>query len=571
SLTADSWCQVRTVTEDDTGIEILYQPSNPNIDVVAIHGLGAHPDDTWCKNIGTPESPQWVNWLKDPDMLPSIASSARIMRYGYESAWFGSEKIKQSTADAAEEFLDDLKGLRENSPDRPLIIIAHCYGGLVALKASGPSPRAAMIHARLHNKRWPDLLSYTTGLVFFGTPFRGAEGISQSELLQAAIEEHKVVEAQALRIFDPGNDPLEDLVTDFCRLHSVPHKAQIACFFEQKPSNIMAVVGKNAQKSFVVSRSSGCLDESESTQKYRLARTHFDMNKFGKPSERGFTKVAQVVKGMVEAAPNLLLSRLEVVDEPNSIAAVRRLVEVTDSSLEEACQEHAERIQEDMTILIEMAFQKANFTKSTAMNKVHGPQSSSHRDADLRRILAIVRIDTTVKINRRIQHRSITSNVTRSVAQTYKDTISIANGRFDIRTTKCKTETDQDASFASVVTFTADESQYKQFSLSMHFFQRYGNNGSNVLPPCIIAHAVIPDDSPTIQAVRNGNLTEFKRLLENGKARVWDCDSEGRSLLKFAIHYLEPAMVEYLIAQGLDVNSVEKSLGGSRSRMFDIT
>lgn len=35
------------------------------------------------------------------------------------------------------------------------------------------------------------------------------------------------------------------------------------------------------------------------------------MNKFGKPSERGFTKVAQVVKGMVEAAPNLLLSRLE--------------------------------------------------------------------------------------------------------------------------------------------------------------------------------------------------------------------------------------------------------------------
>ncbi|THY39209.1 hypothetical protein D6C97_10375 [Aureobasidium pullulans] len=542
SLDADSCYQVRAVTEDDTGIEVLYQPSNPNIDIVAIHGLGAHPDDTWCKNIGTPESPQWVNWLKEPDMLPSTASNVRIMRYGYESAWFGSDAIKQSTTDAAEEFLDDLKGLRE-----------------------------AMIHARLHSKRWPDLLSFTTGLIFFGTPFRGAEGISQSELLQAAIEEHKVVEAQALRILDPGNDPLEDLVTDFCRLHSVPHKAQIACFFEQKPSNIMAIVGKNAQKSFVVSRSSGCLDESESTQKYRLARTHFDMNKFDKPSERGFTKVAQVVKGMVEAAPNLLLSRLEVVDEPNSIAAVRRLVEVTDSSLEEACQEHAERIQEDMTILIEMAFQKANFTKSTAMNKVHGPQSSSHRDADLRRILAIVRIDTTVKINRRIQHRSITSNVTRLVAQTYKDTISIANGRFDIRTTKCKTETDQDASFASVVTFTADESQYKQFSLSMHFFQRYGNDGSNVLPPCIIAHAVIPDDSPTIQAVRDGNLTEFKRLLENGKARVWDCDSEGRGLLNVATHYLKPTMVEYLIAQGLDVNNVEKSLESSSTRKFDIS
>ena len=46
-------------------------------------------------------------------MLPSTASNVRIMRYGYESAWFGSDAIKQSTTDAAEEFLDDLKGLRE--------------------------------------------------------------------------------------------------------------------------------------------------------------------------------------------------------------------------------------------------------------------------------------------------------------------------------------------------------------------------------------------------------------------------------------------------------------------------
>lgn len=32
SLDADSCYQVRAVTEDDTGIEILYQPSNPNIE-----------------------------------------------------------------------------------------------------------------------------------------------------------------------------------------------------------------------------------------------------------------------------------------------------------------------------------------------------------------------------------------------------------------------------------------------------------------------------------------------------------------------------------------------------------
>ncbi|THY81538.1 hypothetical protein D6C92_10335 [Aureobasidium pullulans] len=534
---------VRAVTEDDTGIEILYQPSNPNIDIVAVHGLGAHPDDTWCKNIGTPESPQWVNWLKDPDMLPSIASNARIMRYGYESAWFGSEAIKQSTTDAAEEFLDDLKGLR-----------------------------GAMIHARLHSKRWPDLLSYTTGLVFFGTPFRGAEGISQSELLQAAIEEHKVVEAQALRIFDPGNDPLEDLVTDFCRLHSVPHKAQIACFFEQKPSNIMAILGKNAQKSFVVSRSSGCLDESESTQKYRLARTHFDMNKFGKPSERGFVKAAQVIKGMVEAAP-----RFKVIIKPSIIdTAYGFVLNISPGRAkinrgQEERHESAGKVQEDISTAIELAFQKANFTRDVMTDFRLGPQPAHHAIADVKRILAMVRLDTTVKVNKRTQLRFASHSTSRLVAQALHDSIDLANGKFDIRTTKRSTEAGRDVSFMSVITFTADESQYKQFMLSMHFIQIYGIDGSNVLPPCIIGHTVIPDDAPILQAIRDWNLEEFERLLENGQARVWDCDSEGRSLLNVAICHFNPMMVGYLIAQGLDVNSVEMSFQPSRIRQFDIS
>lgn len=42
---------------------------------------------------------------------------------------------------------------------------------------------------------------------------------------------------------------------------------------------------------------------------------------------------------------------------------------------------------------------------------------------------------------------------------------------------------------------------------------------------------MVPEDAPMIQAVRGGNLKEFVRLLENGQAKVWDCDSEGRSLV----------------------------------------
>lgn len=84
--------QVRPVTDDDIGLRVLRNAPaeiTEAIDVVAIHGIGAHPDDSWCKNVGTKESPQWVNWLVEESMLPAVVPHARIMRYGYQSQWFG--------------------------------------------------------------------------------------------------------------------------------------------------------------------------------------------------------------------------------------------------------------------------------------------------------------------------------------------------------------------------------------------------------------------------------------------------------------------------------------------------
>ncbi|THW31578.1 hypothetical protein D6C77_10724 [Aureobasidium pullulans] len=287
---------VRAVTEDDTGIEVLYQPSNPNIDIVAIHGLGAHPDDTWCKNIGTPESPQWVNWLKDPDMLPSIASNARIMRYGYMSQWFGKNAIKQSTSDVAKDFLINLRRWRKMIPVSPT-----SYG------ANTVSDQA-LNDARNHESEYPTIFNFTTGLVFLGTPFRGASGMSQSGLLQAVVQEYEEVQAQTLRILDPGNDPLHDLVTEFCLIRSTPPRAHVACFYEQISSDVMVIVGKSGTKNFVVDRESACLDQSESTKTYPIARNHFDMNKFGKPTNE-YYKVAEAIQGMVQEAQKLIHER----------------------------------------------------------------------------------------------------------------------------------------------------------------------------------------------------------------------------------------------------------------------
>jgi hypothetical protein len=89
--------------------------------IIAIHGIGAHADDTWCKNISRdPKSPRYVNWLQDTDMLPSVAPNARVLRYGYESGWFGDNAIRQKTFTVADRFLLALR--RDREVYAPLII-----------------------------------------------------------------------------------------------------------------------------------------------------------------------------------------------------------------------------------------------------------------------------------------------------------------------------------------------------------------------------------------------------------------------------------------------------------------
>ncbi|KAM3562115.1 hypothetical protein MY1884_002021 [Beauveria asiatica] len=76
-----------------SGIRILVDPTQHDaaninkdeamIDIVAIHGIGASPDKTWT---GRGPKGEEVNWLTNSGMLPKAVPTARIMRFGYESA-----------------------------------------------------------------------------------------------------------------------------------------------------------------------------------------------------------------------------------------------------------------------------------------------------------------------------------------------------------------------------------------------------------------------------------------------------------------------------------------------------
>lgn len=54
-------------------------------------------------------------------MLPAAVPNARIMRYGYMSAWFGNDAIQQNVTEVADRFLRALK--RERMVRIPRILL----------------------------------------------------------------------------------------------------------------------------------------------------------------------------------------------------------------------------------------------------------------------------------------------------------------------------------------------------------------------------------------------------------------------------------------------------------------
>lgn len=59
----------------------------------------------------------------------------------------------------------------------------------------------------------------------------------------------------------------------------------------------------------IVDKSSGCLDQGDSTQSFPLARNHYQINKFGNPSEEDFKILKDEIEAMIGKAQEIMLSR----------------------------------------------------------------------------------------------------------------------------------------------------------------------------------------------------------------------------------------------------------------------
>ena len=144
--------------------------TNARADVIFVHGLGGHHQQTWMST-GQSEQDYWPRWLAAD--LPDV----NAWSLDYPSAisrWLGhSMPIPQR----AKNILAELE--QSGIGGRPIIFLCHSLGGLVVKKALNlASTGSSSAQSLLRNVR---------GVVFMGTPSAGASVARWGGRLQLAL------------------------------------------------------------------------------------------------------------------------------------------------------------------------------------------------------------------------------------------------------------------------------------------------------------------------------------------------------------------------------------------------
>ncbi|KAI1770193.1 hypothetical protein F4818DRAFT_433747 [Hypoxylon cercidicola] len=120
------------------------------VDIFAIQGLGSQPDSTW---IYTPNTTR-IRWLSE--FLPQTEEFRNIrvvMLY---------HQTRGNFQEYAFDLLGHIESQHKTHPDRPIVFIAHSFGGLLVKKA--------LLLAKSHSM---DVATMTRGIIFLEVPHRG--------------------------------------------------------------------------------------------------------------------------------------------------------------------------------------------------------------------------------------------------------------------------------------------------------------------------------------------------------------------------------------------------------------
>ncbi|KAI0513154.1 hypothetical protein F5B22DRAFT_657326 [Xylaria bambusicola] len=303
----DTICTKETVKEN--GLNLWGMPQDgrpPEVDIVAVQGLGAHPFYTWVRKVpatgaSTPRtrSRSYHFWRKDGDksddedlkvmwlrdLLPLQVRNARIAAYSHQLDWKGGD-IKATLRECSDQFLNILlhKRGRDEERRRPLILIGHSLGGLVI--------QQALVNA-VHGTLYSDIRYSVTGVIFLGAPFRGSGLAMYGEWLAKASRRN----ARLLATLRKDEPYLHGMSCDFWASYG---DRDIVCFYEKK-NNANFVLFKQR----VVGSQSACINGKRGIY---MNTDHSGLNKFSGDHDENYKLLLPEIQRMVNNAPSVLAS-----------------------------------------------------------------------------------------------------------------------------------------------------------------------------------------------------------------------------------------------------------------------
>ncbi|KAF8519397.1 hypothetical protein BU17DRAFT_22048, partial [Hysterangium stoloniferum] len=259
----------------------------PTSSIVAIHGLDGHREASFT-------APNGVLWLRD--LLPEALPTARILTYGYDARTHGENRSSQTLYDLSTDFVGKLSSFRVHtkSDERPLIFIAHSFGGIML--------KNALIHAHIsHNKHLPahkavEVSSY--GIIYLGTPHQGVDLTRWTESLFRSLS----------TTIQTG-----DLITKHLGLHSETLQQQIAQYsaISGRYHTVFCyetydTASKNSSMDHVPVFSA-VVPGAINTQALAIHKTHMGLAQFTSRDDNEYDVLMQCLLQMFEKAPSAIL------------------------------------------------------------------------------------------------------------------------------------------------------------------------------------------------------------------------------------------------------------------------
>ncbi|PVF97372.1 hypothetical protein CPB86DRAFT_826561 [Serendipita vermifera] len=271
----------RTSKRNELGFKVLSPGENPVVDIVAIHGLGGHRERSWTAANGK-------MWLKD--FLADDIPNARILTYGHDADTYSHTYMPaQSLLSLAEAFVDDLSLERSSNPERPIIFLAHSFGGIILMQA------LINCHVADNDRDKQRIKVSTYATLFFGTPLFGANGVGFARWIGSLLSFYMFTDDTILRYLHPYSAELQALQSVY---FPTSERIKSIFFYEELPTEMITGIAE-----WIVPRPLAIIQGDRNAIMAPLYADHRKMVKFLDKDDNNYRKVVGRLSNLVGEAP----------------------------------------------------------------------------------------------------------------------------------------------------------------------------------------------------------------------------------------------------------------------------